>query len=317
MRSESWDRPLGVFRTRALGSVAELVVTDHRAIVPAAEMLRAEVERIDSVASRFRDDSELSRLNAAAGTEVRVSPDLLEAVQVALWAADVTDGAVDPTVGAALRSLGYDRDFAAIKGGLPGTLRSPGRVPGWQTVEVSPEKRTVRLPRDAELDLGATAKALAADSSAAAIHRALGCGVLVSLGGDISIAGPPPPGGFTVGLRDVSGGSSRGSDAVALGSGGLATSGVAARRWRLGGAEVHHVLDPSNGLPAPTCWRTVSVAALCCVHANAASTACLVKGRSAPEWLRSLNLPARLVAKDGSVQILEPWGCAEAEGVPE
>ena len=142
------------------------------------------------MASRFRSDSELSRLNAAAGTEVGVSVDLLEAIDVALAMAAATDGLVDPTVGLAMNRLGYDRDFADVRGGVDGELPPMGAVPGWRSVALDRPGRTVRLAENTALDLGATAKALAADRAATTISTQLGCGALVSLGGDVADRGP-------------------------------------------------------------------------------------------------------------------------------
>ena len=192
-----------VYRTRALGSIAELV-TDAGALFAASEMLELELERIDLVASRFRSDSELSRLNAAAGSEVVVGHDLFEAIDVALAMAEATDGLVDPTVGEAMNRLGYDRDFADVVGGVDGEL-PPAASRAWVALRrpSTGADAPSRLPADTSLDLGATAKALAADRAAATIHSRLGCGVLVSLGGDASAAGPAPAGGFDIGIADT------------------------------------------------------------------------------------------------------------------
>jgi thiamine biosynthesis lipoprotein len=139
-----------------------------------------------------------------------------------------------------------------------------------------------------------------------------GCGVLVSLGGDISVAGCPPPDGFRVGLADVSG-AAEACENVAITSGGLATSGVMFRRWRLGHHSVHHIVDPSTGLSPTPAWRTVTVAAVSCVDANAASTAAIVKGSTADQWLDSLQLPARLVAIDGRILRVAGWPASDTE----
>jgi FAD:protein FMN transferase len=295
-----------VTRTNGLGTIAELVVTDRRVLVAASELLEREIAHIDRIASRFRDDSELSQLNAAAGHETAVSSDLFEAVDVALAMAAATDGLVDPTVGHAMIRLGYDRDFAEVRDGVPGRLPRPRAVPGWRSVVLDRSRGTVTLPGGVALDLGATAKALASDRAAAAIAARTGCGVLVSLGGDVAVSGQAPEGGFAVGIADVCT-SEDASVAVGISSGGLATSGIGARQWSLGTNQVHHILDPSTGLPAPECWRTVSVTAATCVEANAASTAAVVLGTRAPEWLESLGLPARLVHVDGSVTATPGW----------
>jgi thiamine biosynthesis lipoprotein len=162
------------------------------------------------------------------------------------------------------------------------------------------ERGTLRLAPGTRLDLGATAKALAADRAATAAHAACGAGVLVGLGGDVAVAGPAPGEGWPVGIAD----GHRDGDAattVALRGGGLATSSTTQRVWRRGGRAAHHILDPRSGLPAAIHWRTVSVAARSCVEANAASTAAIVLGGEARGRLEAAGLPARLVHRDGTV----------------
>ena len=293
-----------VFKTQALGTTAELVVTDVGMLVAATELLVSELQRIDRVASRFRSDSELSELNAASGHAVTVSPDLLDAVEVALGMAKATGGLVDPTVGQAMIRLGYDRDFADVAGGRAGCLPQARAVPGWRTVSIDRSARTIELREGTSLDLGATAKALAADTAAGLIAERLGCGALVSLGGDAAVAGTVPL-GFAIGLGDTC--TSAADEAVAISSGGLASSGVGVRSWRLGDQEVHHILDPGTGLPAAPCWRTVITIAASCIEANAASTAAVVLGDRAVPWLESLSLPARLVRLDGTVLHTSSW----------
>jgi thiamine biosynthesis lipoprotein len=184
-------------------------------------------------------------------------------------------------------------------------------VPGWRHVGLDEQARLLTLPRGVHLDLGATAKAWAADRAAARLAGALGCGVLVGLGGDISVAGPPPEGGWRIRVQDTTG---RPEDppqgpaaVVAIREGGLATSSTTARRWRRGGDVLHHILDPRTGLPAPVHWRTVSVAAASCVDANTASTAAIIRGPQALDWLSNLGLPARLVDRAGTVRTVGGW----------
>lgn len=301
-----------VYRTRALGTIAELV-TDAGSLFAASEMLELELERIDVAASRFRSDSDLSRVNAAAGSEVVVGHDLFEAVEVALAMAAATDGLVDPTVGEAMNLLGYDRDFADVLRGVDGDLPPERAVPGWGSVSIDPGRRTVRLPAHSSLDLGATAKALAADRAARNIHNRLGCGVLVSLGGDASAVGPAPAGGFNIGIADTCT-SPAPAEAIAIAAGGVASSGIGVRQWRLGAHQVHHIVDPATGLSAAPCWRTVSVVAATCVQANAASTAAMVLGERAVDWLGRHRLPARLVRLDGTVLYTEGWPIPEPAG---
>ena len=289
----------------ALGTGAHVVVTDEAALPAARTAVEREVAAIDRACSRFRDDAELARVHAAGGLATHVGPLLLEAVAVALEAARRTDGLVDPTIGAAVIAAGYDRDFAALADDGPRRPAVP--APGWRGVRLDRRRGTVQLPPGARLDLGATAKALAADRAAAAAARAIAPhGVLVSLGGDVAVAGAVPPEGWPVGIADGHR-DGRVATTVALLGGGLATSSTTQRRWRRGGQEVHHILDPRSGAPAPVVWRTVSVAAADCVLANTASTAAIVLGAAAPPWLTRLGLPARLVARDGRVTATCGW----------
>lgn len=306
---------LHIYRTVGIGCRAEIMVTDAGSLLGAIEILHQEIDRIDRAASRFRSDSEITCVQRANGRPVKVSVCLVDAVSAALRVADITDGAVDPTVGNALIALGYDRDFAEVAHGVAGSLPPATPVPGWRSIELDQAAGTLRVPRGTWLDLGATAKALTADRIAGLVFETIGCGVLVSLGGDISVAGPPPPSGFVVGLADVSGAAET-SETVAIESGGLATSGVASRQWHLGDHHVHHIVDPATGLPPEPIWRTVTVAAATCVDANAAATAAVVKGTAAVEWLARFGLPARLVAVDGRIVRVGGWPTDEAV-VPE
>jgi thiamine biosynthesis lipoprotein len=234
-----------------------------------------------------------------------VSPALFEAVEVALGAARATDGAVDPTVGDAVRRIGYDRDFARITPTGPRISSRP--APGWLVVETDPKRCAIRLPAGVLLDLGATAKALAADHAAARAVAVIGGGVLVSLGGDLAAFGDAPAGGWTVSIADDHGDAIGDGEVVGISSGGLATSSTTVRRWMRGGMPVHHVVDPMTGRPAAEVWRTVSVTAARCVDANTATTAAIVLGERAVGWIRSLELPARLVRTDGRIVRLCGW----------
>jgi thiamine biosynthesis lipoprotein len=260
---------------------------------------------VDGACSRFRDDSELARVNSAGGRWVRVGPVLLEALAAAVWAARATGGAVDPTVGRALRVSGYDRDFKAISSHDSGLRIEVTPVPGWKAIELDAGTSRVRVPAGVELDLGATAKALAADRAASAAARAAGgCGVLVSLGGDLAVVGRPPPAGWMVQVSEPDGAEAQ---LVTIFDGGLATSSTRVRRWTRGGIRWHHILDPSTGRPAGGPWRLASVAAASCLEANTAATASIVLGDAAPAWLAERRCPARLVSEDGEVLTLAGW----------
>jgi thiamine biosynthesis lipoprotein ApbE len=295
----------------ALGCWVHLVVTDRAALDAARSMLAADLADLDAACSRFRADSELVALDRAQGRPVRLSPLLADAVAVALRAAELTDGDVDPTVGEAIVAAGYDRDFSLVPPDGPAINLAVRAVPGWRHVRLDPASRTLAMPAGIRLDLGATAKAWAADRAAARIAAELGGGVLVGLGGDIAVAGQAPPGGWRIRVQDVTGRpedvAEGPSTVVAITSGGLATSSTTARRWRRGGNVLHHILDPRTGLPPAPVWRTVSVTAATCADANTASTAGIIRGEHAPGWLAATGLPARLVNVSGRVETVAGW----------
>jgi thiamine biosynthesis lipoprotein ApbE len=303
---------------RALGMLVQLVVTDPRGLPEARNLLAADLDQLDAACSRFRPDSEIRALRTAQGRPVRISPLLAEAIAVALRAARLTDGDVDPTVGAAMSAVGYDRDFAQVRPTGPPLVVTTRTVPGWREVHL--EGQSLTMPEGIQLDLGATVKAWAADRAAARIERRLGCGVLVSLGGDIAVAGPAPDGGWRIRVQDVTGAPEDPPDGpyalIAIRAGGLATSSTAARRWQRGGDVLHHILDPRTGRPAEAVWRTVSVAADSCADANAASTAAIIRGRAALGWLAKLAVPARLVDATGVVFTVAGWPAEPAPAEP-
>jgi thiamine biosynthesis lipoprotein len=292
----------------ALGTTAVVVVHPARLDVALAEVERT-LDEIDRTCSRFRPDSDLSQVNDAPGRWTTVDETLIAAVDVALRAARVTDGLVDPTVGDAMARLGYDRDFSEVAARGP-TLPPEGSwisAPGWRLVEIRHDRAQIRVAPGVRLDLGSTAKAFAADRAAARAASAAGVGVLVSLGGDIAVAGASPDGGWSVGIADDHRSIADTGETVAIASGGLATSSTTVRRWSSGGRSVHHIVDPRTGLPAEEVWRTVSVCAASCADANTASTAAVVLGEDAPGWLARQGLPGRLVRRDGAIVRVGGW----------
>ena len=283
------------------GTVARIVVTDPAALPAATEIAHSELDCVDAACSRFREDSELRYACRAGGRAVTVSPLLADLVAAALRAARETGGDVDPTVGAALCGLGYDRDFAELTGREVAPAVRVFATPDWRSVRLRDQELTV--PHGVLLDLGATAKAVAADRMARLIALRLGVGVLVALGGDIATAGPAPDGGWQVLVQDRPGDP---HCTVRLPAGAaLATSSTAGRAWGRPGELLHHILDPRTGRPAPTIWRTVSVAAFSCLRANTLSTAAVVRGHSAVYLLR--EVPSRLVTPDRDVLRLGGW----------
>lgn len=286
-----------------------VVVTESRHLNEATAFVRDVVDDIGAACDRFSPDSEVNRLRDSLPGGVEVSSTLALLVRTAVNAALLSDGDVDPTLGDVLSGLGYDRSFDELDGhvdetpaGVAVTVASP-RVPGWQRIRV--EGNVLTVPGDLRLDLGATAKALAADLAAARVAAQLGCGVLVSLGGDIATAGTAPEGGWQITVCDLPGDP---ECQITLAAGqALATSSTQKRRWLRDGRALHHIVDPSSGLPAKAVWNTVTVAGQTCVRANTLSTASVVRGYRAIAWLARRGAAARLVTTDRRVLTLGGW----------
>jgi FAD:protein FMN transferase len=289
----------------AMGTVNTVVVDDVSALPAATAMVRAQIHEIDAVCSRFQEESELSRLNRRGGGVTELSPLLEEAIVAALQTAEMTDGLVDLTVGKCVEEVGYTVTFRDLPAEGPALQLRVRRVIGYRALAYDPVAHTVSLPAGVSLDLGASGKAWAADRSADAVANRLGVSVCIDCGGDIAVRGPAPKGGWPIRVsEDVD------ADVwqdISVFDGGLATSGTTARRWRRGGIDLHHIIDPSTGMPARTPWVMVSVAAATCVEANAAATAALIMGERAPAWLDERNLPARLVDVSGRVHFAGGW----------
>jgi len=278
-----------------------LVVEDDDALAAAGDLVDRELARVEQACSRFRPDSELMRLVRSPDGSALLSPLLAELLGAALEAARQTDGALDPTIGSVLVGLGYDRDIDLVRQEHP-RVRVVPAPPGWRSVRLTGHQ--VSMPPGTQLDLGATAKALAADRCARLVHQRLGTPALVSLGGDIATAGDVPD-GWQVTVQDVP------QDAphriTLLPGAAVATSSTVHRSWSRDGERHHHLLDPATGRSATGPWRSVTAVAPTCLRANVATATALVRGDGALTWLRSTGLPARLVSHDGSVATLNGW----------
>ena len=233
---------------------------------------------LEALWSRFRDDSEISRLNAAGGRPVVVSRVTFELIQRAVRAWERTGGAFDPTVLRALEAAGYDRDYAdvALAPSTNEDGEAPPVPPGAGVVELDALVRAVRLPPEVALDLGGIAKGFAADLVTAELLDAGAHGVCVNLGGDLRVSGAPPSGdGWTIEIEREPG-QPIGSDApdvLVVAEGGVATTSRRRRVWRRGGEDRHHVIDPRTGRPAHVPWSSVTVIAGCATDAEPAATA--------------------------------------------
>jgi thiamine biosynthesis lipoprotein len=226
----------------------------------------------DRIFSRFRPESELSRVNASGAEFVAVSPTFASVLAVALDAAARTDGLVDPTLGLAIEAAGYDRDFARL---TPNARPPAATAPGsWRTVRLA-GRLLFRVP-GMKLDLNCVAKGLAVDDS---LDLLAGDG-FVSAGGDVAARDS-----VAVGLP--------GGGSITLRHGGLATSGTTGRRWVRGCEEQHHLIDPRTGRPSNSRWAEVTVAAPTCVAADIAAKTAFLLSDEGPAWLDAGDLPGR------------------------
>ncbi|GAA2498266.1 FAD:protein FMN transferase [Terrabacter carboxydivorans] len=291
----------------AIGTTNSVLVTRPEVLPEAVEIARRHLREVDRAVSRFRPDSEVSLLAARARrapAEAFVSPTFAAYLQAALRVARLTGGLVDPTVGSVLVAEGYDADLDVVRA-RPGfhQVRVAG-VPQWHTVHLNVSGRRVAVAPGTLLDLGASAKAYAADCIAALLAESLPGGFAVNLGGDVAVSGDLPPQGWSVGIESASGSVRQ----VVTSTGqAIATSSTQLRVWDTDDGPRHHIVDPRTGHTALAVWAQVSCAAASCLKANAASTAAVVLGADAPEWLTDHGIPARLEHRDGRVLTTPGW----------
>lgn len=275
---------------RAMGTEVELLLegADSEEAGPAFARAEAEFERLEAIFSRFRPESELSRLNDRGSLDA--SPELATVVELALAARDRTAGRFDPTVHDALVAAGYDRTFEE----LDGSSDESGAHPTGGGVRVRGSR--VELDPGVRLDLGGIAKGYAAERVAALLAPVGGC--LVNAGGDVSTCGGPD-GGWPVGVETPSG-----TITLALKRGALATSGSDRRRWRTATGERHHLIDPATGRSAESDLLRVTVVASCAVEAEVAAKALFLAGEeAAAAEADAAGLPAVLVTTNGRTRL--------------
>ena len=268
-----------------MGTEVALVLrsTAGAEVLPRAEM---EFHRLDALLSRFRADSELSRLNHLGSC--RVGPELIEIMQAALEARERTGGRFDPTIHDALVGAGYDRTFELVSAGVVAHSPMPASCGG--EVFVDEGESLVEIEPGYRLDLGGIAKGYAADRVLALL--AVAGPALVDAGGDIAMTG----GSWTIGVE-----TSDGSVVLELDEGAVATSGRDRRRWSAGGEDAHHLIDPATGRPAEGDLLRVTTVAATGMEAEVLATALFLAGDldDAAAEADVLGVPAILVADDG------------------
>ncbi|MFZ1062992.1 MAG: FAD:protein FMN transferase [Acidimicrobiales bacterium] len=261
------------------------------------------LDAVDASCNRFRRDSELSRLNEGHGHAVTVSETFARCLGAALESARLTDDLCDPTVLDALVSLGYDRDYDELVGATV-MVQDSRPAPGIGAISFDPDERRVLLKDGCLLDLGASAKALAADLVADELAEY--GGVVVEIGGDVALRGSGPDGPWVIGVADRL--ELRGDEPrVSQRGGGIATSSTTTRTWFAKGSTYNHIIDPRTGSCASGPYATATVSASSCVIANAFATAALLWGEEAGYHVAQAGWSARLVRHDGRVELVGGW----------
>ncbi|HZR90793.1 MAG TPA: FAD:protein FMN transferase [Gaiellaceae bacterium] len=268
-------------RFRAMG--CEVVVGG--ATAAELEEIRELFDARERTFSRFCPGSELSRVNAAPGDVVVVSPVFRRMLDQALRAAALTDGLVDPTLGAAIEAAGYDRDIAE----LVADPRPPGEAARWSWRSLSVVGPFLRRPSGLRLDLNGVVKGRTVDDALALLA---GPG-FVSAGGDLATTEP-----LDVELPALA--------AVRV-RGALATSSATKRRWLRGGEWQHHLIDPRSGRPSRSPWTDVTVCAGTCVEADVAAKAAFLLGWQGPAWLDRRTLAGRFLLPSGEAVHTRAW----------
>jgi thiamine biosynthesis lipoprotein len=290
---------------RVMGTDAHLVVCGGPAGL--CEQAARSLDRLEARWSRFRDDSEISRLNAAAGRPVVVSRVTFELIERAARAWDLSKGAYDPTVLPSLVAAGYDRDFSQLAEAAeaattddpdgPGMAPAPPPIPrGAGVITLDRIVGSVVVPPGVALDVGGIAKGVAADLVAGEVLDAGALGVCVNVGGDLRVSGAPPSGrGWAIEIEREPGPASKrpAPGLLVVAEGGIATTSRRRRVWRRGGEVRHHIIDPRTGRPAQARWSSVTVVAGTAGDAEPAATAAFLADDS--------DTAARALAAFGAV----------------
>jgi len=293
-----------IFRAMAAENELQLAAPDAATARRAAELVIADVTRIESKYSRYRDDSVTTRINRAAGGEpVVIDPETAALLQYADRCHALSGGLFDITSGVLRRVWDFKRDPPQLP--APGALAATVALIDWPAVEWN--QRTVRLPRAGmEIDFGGIGKEYAADRAATICMEAGVRHGLVDLAGDVRAIGTQehgPP--WRVGIRhprqegNVIG-------YVELADGAIATSGDYERFFDLGGRRYCHILNSHTGMPVHH-WQSVSVLAPICVVAGSCSTIAMLLEKRAEAFLRRQHVEYLAIAPDGAVRGTGVW----------
>lgn len=305
----AFQTPQGLGRAafHAMGTTVSLFAPTG-ALPEARRVTCALFDKWERTLSRFRPESELSRLNASAGLRVAVSPLLLTTLLKALDAARATRGVFDPTILQRMIEIGYDRDFAALPSRLPAAPAGRrSRTSAWREIVVDEERRLVRLPAGVGLDFGGIAKGLAVDAALDQLVEMGATPALVNAGGDLAVYGAPPD--LPAWPIVAPGRNERW--VIGLERGALATSGLERRHWMQGNQSRHHLIDPATGEPSASGLWSVTVVAGACAQAEvAAKTALILGAKRGARFIETTRLGALLVERSGAWNAVGAWPSA-------
>jgi len=282
-----------------MGATVDIQIVDGREHdAERVERLFSEHER---AMSRFLPDSELCALNRSGGRPFAASPLLFDVVAEACGWACVTDGVFDPTVLEALEDAGYDRDFAAVRGGAAVLERPPTATGRWHDIAFDFDHDAITLPAGARIDLGGIGKGYTVDRAVEALPAHVSA--MVNAGGDLYASGDGPEGdGWRVGVADPLA-PDRDLAVVVVRDRGVATSGTMKRRWQAGGLAHHHLIDVESGAPSESDLISVTVIAGSATEADVlAKTALLLGSARGPRFIaRHADCATLAVTSAGTV----------------
>ncbi len=305
----------------ALGTECSLLGYGVSPSAKATEIFTTLIQRMDATASRFRSDSEIQRVfdGKPRSGEV-ISPLLFEALEAALFGAEITQGYLDPTVACSLVAMGYEKDFLRVPAKVSGTARDVKVAfpAGFRNIRLNHSDHSVSISAGVNLDLGSTGKAFLADKIRETIESEISETVLVNLGGDISASAVADRAAWPIKITDDASldASSKGI-IIPIFGGGIATSSVTWRAWQISPEKTyHHIVDPHTGISANSPFASVTVLAGSALHANIASTGTIAMGEKGEEWLVSTGLPALARMRDASIKYFGPWDRTIVEEAP-
>jgi thiamine biosynthesis lipoprotein len=248
-------------------------------------------ESWEAMFSRFRPESELSRLNRSAGDWVEVSAPLFGVITLALLGAEATEGLFNPLVLPALQAAGYDHSFEP-EGFVPGQKKAPVWVADYRDMKLNASASSVFLPKGAMIDLGGIAKGWAAQQTANILAAFGPC--LVDAGGDMAAHGSPDnSGGWLVRVENPF--DPMQAESILLTDNAIATSGTDYRNRTRDGQKLHHIIDPRTGRPATSDVYTATVIAPNTVQAELWAKVAVISGQTT-------DFPTLIYRNDGSSQ---------------